>query len=124
MPVEMVVLSPVPPGLSTLLRAAAQIGPELTMRTTGSGTMHQLIRPTALGDTAVLSVRQPLEIVDRDEVTRLLPAGSVSHDLLAATRLWWVEACAPWGETGSQGVRVARAFAALLTGTCVVHDGR
>ncbi|NMR21609.1 hypothetical protein [Cellulomonas fimi] len=119
MPREIVILSPTPPDARALVEAGAAVDPELGLRSLSGGAIHQVCRTADDGDHAVLSVHQPLQVDNLEEIARLLPA--VAPRL--TTPLWWVEALAPWGEPGRTGVAIAQELAVRLGGACIVQDG-
>lgn len=124
MPREIVLISPTPPDVRVLIEAGASVDPELGMRTLDGGVVHQVVREGADGShTGVLSVHQPLQVDNLDEIRRLLPAAPGLADRLTAP-VWWVEALVPWGAAGDAGVRIAQEMAVLLGGACVVQDGQ
>nr|WP_297427765.1 hypothetical protein [uncultured Actinotalea sp.] len=131
MPREIVVLSPVPPDARALVEAGAAIDGRLGLRTLDGGAVHQLCRVETAADGTqdpgaarpVLSVHQPLQADDAAEVARLLPGPAASAVVDWHPPFWWVEALAPWGAAGDDGVAVAQELALRLGGVCVVQDG-
>jgi hypothetical protein len=140
-PREIVVLSPVPPDARVLVDAGAAVDGRLTLRTLDGGAVHQICRVTDAADATqetdgavpavppvpavlpVLSVHQPLQADDAAEVARLLPDSAATAVAGWRPPFWWVEALAPWGAAGDDGVAVAQELALRLGGVCVVQDG-
>lgn len=144
MPREIVVLVPNPPDARALVEAGAAVDGRLVLRTIDGGAVHQLCREVAaveagdartgrdaagtaadvVGVRPVLSVHQPLRADDAAEVERLLPGLTPPGEVATWSRpFWWVEALAPWGTDGDDGVAVACELARHLGGVCVVQDG-
>lgn len=118
MPREIVVLTPTPPDAAALLRAGAAVDDQLRVRTMLGGAVTQLCQGDGTGDSAVMSVAQPLQVDNVAELDRLLPDAPALRP-----PLWWTEILAPWGPRGTVGVAVAYELAAGLGGACVVQDG-
>lgn len=119
MPREIVILSPTPPDVGALLRAGMAVDETLRARTLSNGAVSELCQGDGTGDTAVLSVYQPIDVANPDEIARLLPDAPQLPQ-----PLWWIEALVPWDERGTTGVALAYELAAQLGGACLVQDGQ
>ena len=114
MPREIVLASDQPVTAALLVQAAVQVDDTLVPRVLFAGWVTQLVDGD---DVAVLSIElsRPLDdLYDVERLTGLAPEQD---------QIWWTEATAPWGPSGTTGVRVARALAELMLARIAVQEG-
>lgn len=116
MPRDIVIVSARAPVLADVVGAARSVDPTLLPVRSTEGAVVRLVGPAL---TPVLTVQYSLAVHTADELRRLAPEAVDRVPIPAA----WTEAWAPWGESGDEGVRVARLVAERCGGVCIVEDG-
>ena len=114
MPRDITILSPHVVDVLDLATAARTVDEALGVREIDGGAALQVFGES--GD-AVLTLFSSDEVTVPGEIERLLPEPP-------AVRLpvWWVDAVAPHGDEGEQGVSVALRLALGLEAVCIVED--
>jgi hypothetical protein len=115
MPRDIHIAAPRALAFSDLVAAAAEVDASLVVRGLFHGSVIQLVNAD---DEAILTVENSRQLLVSADARRIAP------DLvLPVGDLWWIEATAPWGTTGTAGVAVTEALALILHGSTVVEDG-
>jgi len=114
MPRDAYIIRSTPVTVPELVEAAAEVAPELTMRSLYDGVAVQFVDAEY---RSVLTVQAGRTLSSGDEIRRLVPAAP-----LVAGPTWFAEAFIPWDDA-EVGVEILTAVGMKWGATVIIEDG-